>query len=138
MLALELLRFVLVIQKCPAERPSSVWPVARAYCPLWGSVILPGECCALILSLLLLVMIIVAALGKLSRGAKAQRSMSSWVAGQSVPNRSAASRPLCNLLQRTLIILDELPDSVGREFMHNIKVLPWLVQVQGFVRDWFE
>ena len=42
------------------------------------------------------------------------------------------------LLQSVLIILDELPDSAGREFMHNTKVLPWVIQVQGFVRDWFE
>ena len=37
---------------------------------------------------------------------------------------------LGTLLQSVLIILDELPDSLGRELMRKIKVLPRLVQVQ--------
>jgi hypothetical protein len=43
--------------------------------------------------------------------------------------------PRGNLLQRALIILDELLDPLGREFMRKIKVLPRLVQVQGSVRE---
>ena len=37
-----------------------------------------------------------------------------------------------------MIIFDELPDSLGCELMREIKVLPRLVQVQGFVREWLQ
>jgi hypothetical protein len=37
---------------------------------------------------------------------------------------AAASPSLRNLLQRALVIVNEFPDPLGREFMRNIKILP--------------
>lgn len=43
--------------------------------------------------------------------------------------RSAVIHPLGNLLQRALVILDELPDPLGRELVGKIKAFPDLVQI---------